>query len=107
MLETTVDLVRAALRADPTVTPAERNKRIALLRNGDATKEKAQPAEKFPAIVRNAQAAQELSRSVRSIHYLCAQGLLKRAKIAGRKRAAGVTRESFTALLNALSGEAQ
>jgi hypothetical protein len=105
MLDTTIELVRAALRADPTVTPAERNKRIALLRNGDTTKDKPQPAEKLPAIVRPAQVAILLGRSTRSVHALCEQGLLTKAKWPGRQRAAGITQSSLTALLNASSGD--
>ena len=101
MLETTLDLMRAALKADPTIVPAQRNKIIALVRNGGSKADKIVPPVKLPAIVRPAQAAETLSRSVRAIHALCVEGLLKKAKFPGRQRAAGITQESLTALLNA------
>ena len=109
MLPTTAEAIRAILRADPSLTPMDQKRVITFLRNGNAVKGTAQPqpaTKLFPSIIRNDQAAKELNRSVRSIHNLCSQGLLLKAKITGRTRCAGVTRESFTALLNALAGEA-
>jgi hypothetical protein len=60
MLPTTVDAVKALLRADPTVTPADRMGIIASIRNHgkDAPARPAVPVEK--RIMRRAEAARRL-----------------------------------------------
>jgi hypothetical protein len=99
----TLELVRAALKSDPTITPAERVKTLALLRNGHVTKQNLPASPKLPSILRPAQAAERLSRSVRAVHRLCEEGLLQKVKFKGRTRCAGITSASLEALVNASS----
>lgn len=108
MLQTTVEAIRAILKADPDVTPVKVKEIVAFMRNGKHHKpETTTTTAKLPAIVRPAQAAVMLGRSVRAIHALCTQGLLKKATWPGRQRAAGITQASLTALLNASAGDAK
>ena len=109
MLGTTIDACKAIIKTDPSVTPVRLKENTAFLRNGANHKSEPPTAKvpALPAIVRPAQAAVMLGRSVRSIHALCTQGLLKKATWPGRARAAGITQSSLTALLNASNGDAQ
>jgi hypothetical protein len=103
MLATTLDVVRSALKADPTVTPADRARLIALLKNGkSAAPILPTPAPK-PRILRRAEAAERLGRSVRSIDMLCAEGSLQKIKFPGRKHFAGISESSLLALMGGAS----
>ena len=97
MLESTLEIVKSALRADSTIAPQERTRAIALLRNGGTPEREALPD--APEIIKPAEAARRLSRSVRGIHLLCEQGLLSKAMLPGRMRACGITAVSLNNLL--------
>ena len=102
MLATTFDLFKAGLRTDPTVTPAERNRLLALLRN-DATPTapapQVQPASAARILTRLATAAR-FSRSVRFVDLLARQGALKRVRLPGRVRACGFLESDVIALMS-------
>ena len=76
MLPTTVDVVRAALRADPTVSPADRGRLLAALRNGGNTSP-APAAPTGPRLIRRKEAAAMLACSLRTLDALAADGKLK------------------------------
>jgi hypothetical protein len=96
MLPTTLEVIRSTLRTDPTLTPRERAGILAQLRN----RQSPSPAPAVrPAILRPAVAGERLSRTVRSIHQLCQEGLLQKIWLPGRKRAAGISAESVAALI--------
>lgn len=105
MLETTLAIVKSTLRADPTLTPAERAKILALLRIGPGKLSEPNPP-KSTGVVRRAEAAQRLSRSLRAIDQLCRDGALKRVRLPGRKRCSGIAADSLDALVKSISGEA-
>jgi hypothetical protein len=71
MLPTTVDVIRAALRADPTVSPADRARLLAALRNGGNTSP-APAAPTGPRLIRRKEAARMLGTSTRTVDALAA-----------------------------------
>lgn len=88
MLNTTIEIVRSGLKADPTITPQERTRLLATLRQPAA--QKAVP-EIFiePRLVRRAEVARRLSCSLRTVDKLAASGVLAKRKLPGRLRASG------------------
>jgi hypothetical protein len=99
MLQTTVQLIQAALKCDSTLAPGDRTKILALLRNGPPTPE--QPANDGPRLLRRAEAARRLGRTVRSIDQLAAEGVLTKVRLPGRKRCGGILESSLTAAITA------
>jgi hypothetical protein len=107
MLETTLAIVKSGLRADPTLTPADRTKILAMIRNMrnvPARDSEALPA-KSPGIVRRKEAARRLSRSLRAVDQLCRDGALKKVRFPGRQRCTGISTDSLDALIRSLNGE--
>lgn len=98
MLQTTVDVCRAALKSDPTVTPADRGRLLALVRNGGATPP-APAAPTGPRLLRRKEAAALLSVSLRTLDGLAAAGTLPRVTLPGRTRAAGFREADLRALI--------
>ena len=98
MLSTTLDVIRSALRADPTVTPPDRTRLIALLRNGNAAPPSTTHA-KPPGLLRRAEVAQRLGCKLRAVDLLAQQGALVKLKFPGRRRANGITETSVNDLL--------
>lgn len=99
MTETTLDLVRAALRTDPTVTPRDRTRLLRLLRAGEPPQPQATPtiAER---IVRRDEAAQLIGGSLRLVDRLAKNGQLPRVTLPGRKRGAGFRLSDITRLIS-------
>ena len=98
MLASTLELIRAGLKTDTTLSPGDRAKILALLRNGTPPPE--QPADTGPRLLRRREAAARLGRTVRSIDQLCQQGILVKRKFPGRKRSAGILESSLTAAIS-------
>ena len=97
MLPTTIEAANAILRADPTVTPADRTRLVALLRG---------PAPKTPnitetRIMRRIEVAKVLGRSTRSIDLLAKEGHLKKIQLPGRTRGGGFLASDVYALIGA------
>ncbi len=88
MIASTFDVVRAALRADQTITPPERTRLLALLKNGNPP---APPArvDTGRRIGTRKEIAKILSRSTRYVDRLAQTGALHRVVMPGRKRACG------------------
>jgi predicted DNA-binding transcriptional regulator AlpA len=97
MQPTTVDVIRAALRSDPTVTPADRGRLLALVRNGGTATAPAAPT--GPRLLRRTEAARMLACSLRTLDSLAAAGTLPRVTLPGRRRAAGFREADLQALI--------
>ena len=83
MQEATMEALKAILRTDGSVTPAERQRMARLLRGGtdcEHTQDR---------ILRRAEAARMLGRCPKAVDRLAAAGLLPKVTFGGYKRAAG------------------
>ena len=101
MLPTTLEAIKAVLRADPSVREPERKRLLALLRKPADAKEPEQPrAQITPRIVKRSEAAQLLGNcSLRMVDRLAQSGTLKKVKLPGRTRACGFLEEDLRALM--------
>jgi predicted DNA-binding transcriptional regulator AlpA len=101
MLETTLKIMRSGLEADPSLTPADRARLMATLRNGGTPQSKTAAAtpNAGPKILRRKQAAKLYECSVRLIDRLAQQGFLKKVRLPGRTRAAGFLESDIEALI--------
>lgn len=88
MLPTTADAVRALLKADVSLTTADRTRIITTLRNHGKKEEPVAPVEE-DRIVRRRETAKLLARSLRGVDLLRSQGVLRPVILPGRKRVAG------------------
>jgi len=96
MLSTTLDVLKAGLKADPTVSAADRARLLALLRMGAAPDAPPpHPADVVPRILRRAEVAHRLAVSLRTVDKLP----IKKIKLPGRTRAAGFLEADVNALL--------
>lgn len=90
MLATTIKIVRSGLESDPSLTPADRARLMAVLRNGlTPHKSDCPPPDNPPCLVRRAEVARRMSRSLRFVDKLAASGVLTKRKLPGRVRASG------------------
>jgi len=96
MLDTTQDAVRALLRADPSITPAERTRIIATIREHGKIATTTEPAP--DRLLRRPEVARRLSCCTRSVDHWARLGLLPKVTLPGRVRAVGF-RESDVAKL--------
>jgi hypothetical protein len=95
MLPTTIEIIRSGLKGDPSLTPADRARMVALLRNAQATPKAEPTAERVPRLLRRAEVARRLSCSLRTVDKLP----IKKVKLPGRQRAAGFLEDDVNALL--------
>lgn len=97
MLSTTRDAARAILRSDPTITPAERQRLIALL-----SRPATEPTAQTPAparLVRRIEAATRLGVCCRAVDNYAKRGLLPRVMLPGGTRALGFRESDLLALI--------
>lgn len=100
MLSTTNDLIRTALKTDPTLTPSNRTTILAAIKNHGKTPENPIPATVPECrIVRRAEAAHRLGRGLRSIDLLASTGVLHKIKFPGKSRSAGFLSTDLERLL--------
>lgn len=100
MLQTTIDIIRTGLRADPTLSPAQRVNLLTLVKSGGrvpATPEPQKPT--TPRLIRRREAAHLCGCSVRLIDRLAAQGVLRRVRLPGRQRGAGFLETDLLAVI--------
>jgi hypothetical protein len=97
MLPTTVDATRALLKADPSLTPGDRNRLLALLRNNGKTE--TEPTHTEPRIIRRAEAARRLGCSLRAVDNWTRTGILRKVKLPGRVRHCGFRETDIAALI--------
>jgi hypothetical protein len=102
MLPTTIDLLKAGLKADPTVSPSDRIRLLAMLRVGLDTQAKTAPLpDAAPRVIRRKEAARRFACCVRVIDRLAQEGKLKRVRLPGRVRAAGFLESEINQLIAA------
>lgn len=100
MLDSTIELIRAGLKTDPTLSPTERARLLLILRNhGQQTRPKVESC--TVKIIRRKQAAERLNSSLRFVDLLAHQGILKKCVLPGRRRAVGILESSLSAVLAA------
>jgi hypothetical protein len=102
MLETTFAIIKSGLNADPTLTPRDRARILASLRNRDNTAELEQSQsteDKVQRIVRRREAAEMYGCSLRLIDRLAAQGVLRKVRLPGRQRGAGFLKSDLVAVM--------
>jgi hypothetical protein len=91
--------VKTVFRADPTLSPPDRVRLLALLRHG-ADAAKAPPASaNSPRLLTRRATGSILSKSLRTVDKLAATGVLPRRFLPGRVRAAGFLDSDVFALL--------
>lgn len=94
MFGVTLDAVKAVLKADPAITPADRARIMAMVRNhgkdGGAVQASA-PTEK--RILVRSEVARRFNRSLRFVDHLASVGILRRVRLPGRVRACGFLAE--------------
>jgi len=88
MLPTTLAIIRAGFEADPTITPAERVRLLKLLRHV-AAPAPVPTASQTPQVLSRAETAKLFKRSVRFVDSLAREGILKKIRLPGRRRAIG------------------
>ena len=98
MLQTTAQIVRTALAADPSVSVSERQRLLKLLRDGPpvAATDHAAPE---PRLIRRADAARRLGCSLRTVDNWARTGILQKVRLRGRVRAAGFRESDVVALI--------
>jgi hypothetical protein len=99
MLDSTIELIRAGLKTDPTLSVAERTRLILILRNHGRQRQPPQTDRAEPKIIRRKQAAERLNSSLRFVDLLARQGVLKKCTLPGRRRAVGILESSLSAVL--------
>ena len=99
MLPTTIEIIRSGLKGDPSLSPADRARMIALLRNGQAAPKAEPPAERVPCLIRRIEVARRMSCSLRTLDKLAASGVLTKRKLPGRVRASGFLASDVDALI--------
>lgn len=101
MLASTIELIRAGLKTDPTLSSDERARLLVVIRNHDKQTQPPQPAcqDVAPKIIRRKQAAERLNSSLRFVDQLARQGILKKCVLPGRTRAVGILESSLSAVL--------
>ena len=98
MLLSTLDATKAILRADPSLTAADRAKLLVVLRN-HGKEEKGQPAPEPPRLLRRREVANRLGVSLRTVDNLSHRGTLTKVRFAGRRRASGFLEAAVSALI--------
>ena len=101
MLTTTQDAVKALLKADPSLTPADRARIVASIRNHGKEGETLRPAAVAEKrILPRAEVARRFSRSLRFVDHLAKAGILRRVILPGRTRACGFLAEEVERLMS-------
>ncbi len=95
MKTTTLTAMRAIYESDPARTRADRELLLKTLGLADC-QEAARPADKLVAFE---EAAKRLNRTKRTVHLLARRGVLRKAKMPGGVRCAGVLASDLDALL--------
>lgn len=98
MTNATIEIIRAGLKADSTVTPEQRTRLIALLRSPVVPTHTA-PVSFTPKLIKRAEVAMRLSCSTRTIDKMSADGVLRKCRLPGRKRAAGFLEQDVNVLI--------
>ena len=99
MLGTTREIIRAALKADPTLSVAERSRILAIVQNYTNPSKNDAAAGSESRLVRRAEAARRLGCSLRLVDKLAKDGILPKRRLPSRQRAAGFLERDLNALI--------
>jgi hypothetical protein len=99
MLPTTVDAIRAILRADPTVTVDERSWILACVRSHGRQYRNQQAKPPVKCMISTEEAAKRFGKSKRFVQLLADQGILHRVILPKHTRACGYYSEEVDRLL--------
>jgi len=100
MLPTTLDAVKAVLKADPTVSTADRAQIVTVVRsNGYAARTKETSEGRVSRLLTRAEVGKRFCRSLRFVDKLAAQGVLHRVTMPGRVRACGFREDEVNQVL--------
>lgn len=98
MMTHTLQIIRTALKADPSVAATDRARLLAAIRGGGEQAFK--PAKVVEQrLIRRAEVARRLGCSLRLVDRLAKDGALVKRKLPGRKRAAGILESDVLALI--------
>ena len=97
MLTTTVEIMKASLKADQTVDPVARLRIINAVQA--AAKSDSTTENQAPRLLRRGEVGRRLSVSLRTVDKLHSQGILKKVHLPGRGRAAGFRLADVDALI--------
>jgi len=106
MQTTSLDAVKAILKADPSLTPTDRARIVASVRNHGKeveTLRTAPVAEKH--ILTRAEVARRFNRSLRFVDHLAKAGTLRRVKLPGRIRACGFLADEVERVMSGVEVE--
>ncbi len=100
MLPTTLEAMKALLRADPALTPLDRQRIVATIRNHGKQPETSRTTVAIEKRILNRRdVARRFNRSLRFVDKLAVQGVLRRVKLPGRRRACGFLAEEVERLM--------
>ena len=100
MLPTTLEAVKAMVKADPTVTPVDRQRIVETLRTHGRQPEMLRaPATRDKRILSRRDVAQRFNRSLRFVDHLAKAGTIRRVMLPGRQRACGFLAEEVERLM--------
>lgn len=101
MLDSTIELIRAGLKTDPTLSPDERTRILLVFRKhgNQVLSPQSPPQIVAPKVIRRKQAAERLNSSLRFVDLLARQGILKKCVLPGRIRAVGILESSLVGIL--------
>ena len=100
MFGTTLDAMNALLKTDPVLTPADRARIMASIRNhGKPCETPRTVAIQEKRILTRADVARRFNRSLRFVDHLAKAGTLRRVKLPGHTRACGFLAEEVERLM--------
>jgi hypothetical protein len=105
MLTTTIEIIRSALKGDPSLNPADRAHILAMIRDGTNATKTNEVAASEHRLVRPAEAARRLGCSLRLVDQLAQDGILPRRYFPNRRRAAGFLESDLNGLMTRGAGK--
>jgi hypothetical protein len=103
MQQSTLKILDATLKADASITPAERNRILKVARSGESPAPIGNDPE--PRIYSREEAAKMLGgKTRRYVDLLCRRGLLQKFTPKGNRRAIGVSGDSLRAFVGGVEG---
>ena len=101
MLDATLTALKALLKTDPALTPEDRARIVASIRNhGRVAAQPRTDAVTEKRILTRREAARRFGRSTRFIDRLAVEGIIRRVKLPGRKRACGFLAEEIERVMD-------
>ena len=99
MMSHTLEIIRAALKADSSLAASDRARLLANVRSGGRPMAVGRVTVAEPRLLRRAEVARRLGCSLRLVDRLAKEGALAKRKLPGRIRAAGILESDLLALM--------